>query len=130
MSYLTNLSARWKWVHRADQWDAEQQRERTRAARRRMAIQARFEADTIDDLIKTARISARRLLRAVVSRKIVLSPKTTVELIDTTVKLRRLTVGEAAGQHGVEKSARERLTEKLERMMTALQSNEEDSTPQ
>jgi hypothetical protein len=95
-----------------------------------MAIQAQLEAGTIDDLIKTARISARRLLRAVVSRKIVLSPRTTVELIDATVKLRRLTVGDTAGQDVLGKTARDRLTEKLERMMTALQNNEEGSTHQ
>ena len=34
VSYLTNLSANWKWVRRADQWDAEQEMERNRVARR------------------------------------------------------------------------------------------------
>lgn len=126
VSYLTNLSAGWKWVHRADQWDAEQERERTRVARQKMALQARLEAGAVDDLIKAARIAARRLLVAVASERIVLPPKTTMEPVDTAVKLKRLVAGEVIGsQEIVAKSARERLTEKMERMAQILKSHQE-----
>lgn len=122
VGYLGKLSSRWKWVHRADQWDAWQEKERNRAARRKAVLEARLEARVVSDLLKTAAIAVNRLLKEVASENTRVSARTTLELAETALKLRRLRVEAPAAVESLHDagSARQRLMAKIEAMAAAF----------
>lgn len=122
VGYLGKLSSRWKWVHRADQWDAWQEKERNRAARRKAVLEARLEARVVSDLLKAAAIAGHRLLKEVASEDTRVSARMTLELAETALKLRRLLVSApATGSQDEASGARQRLMAKIEAMAKAME---------
>jgi hypothetical protein len=118
---LTKLSSRWKWVHRADQWDAWQEKERNRAAKERAVLEARLESRVVSDLLKAAALASRRLLQEIHSEKIRVSTRATLELAETALRLRRLRAATPAAMESTPDAgnARQRLMAKIEAMAAA-----------
>jgi len=119
------VSSRFGWVFRADQWDAWALRARSRAQERRLLREAQIEARTVTDVVRTARILARRaLVRVRRDKGFGLTPTGAAQLADLAVKLSRLDRGEATGRvESVTKRAREGVREKIERVARIVESH-------
>ena len=119
---VSRVAARFAWSFRADQYDAWVMRHRSKAAEQRLLREIKVESATISDLTQTARILARRALKAVRRDKDKeLTPQGAAVLADIVVKLSRLQRGEVTSRREtVAKDARARIGEKLERMAKIL----------
>lgn len=116
------IANRYNWVFRADQWDAWALRYKSKAQEQRLMREAQVEARTVTDVLKAARILARRTLKKLKRDKnFILTPMGAAQLADLAVKLARLERGDVTSRsESVTSKVREDLKDKLEQMARDL----------
>lgn len=127
---VEQLSAHFKWIHRADQWDEWSLRIKSQAAEARVVKEADLEAKTVSDLVKMTRVLVARVKKKVMDDK-ALQPTVSgvAALADTVVKLSRLQRGEVTDRREtVAKQARERVGKKIERAAKMIQESLRESS--
>lgn len=119
---LAKVSGMFDWKARAEAFDVWSLQQRSHSGEQRVLREAALEANTVTDLVKMTRVLVRRTLREVHSNKgVKLTPQGAAVLGDIVVKLSRLARGESTDRReSIALSARQRVTEKLDKVARAL----------